>query len=143
METIIPAVFDNRHEKRKWTIIPVILLSVFFVGIFLPIMIFIRLNSAEIMVAFILTVMACMTMYLWYHLMVPSFVILDHHFLILERKVRKEMIPLDLVVRAKRISNGVLFLKMADGKQIIRSGIDNMILYHLTNYIGIRNINCV
>jgi hypothetical protein len=135
METIIPAVFDNRHEKRKWTIIPVILLSVFFVGIFLPIMIFIRLNSAEIMVAFILTVMACMTMYLWYHLMVPSFVILDHHFLILERKVRKEMI--------QRISNGVLFLKMADGKQIIRSGIDNMILYHLTNYIGIRNINCV
>ncbi len=104
-------------------------------------MIYIGFNSAEISIAFVLTVVACMTIYLWYHLMVPSFVILDHHFLILEKMAKNEMIPLDLVVRAKRISNGVLFLKMADGKQIFRSGIDNMIMHHITKYIGIRNKN--
>ena len=143
MELIIPAIFDNRHEKRKWTLMPVILLSFIFVGIFLPIMIFIGFNSVEIAIAFILTLIACTALGMWYYLTIPSYIILDHYFIIMEKMTRNEVIPLDLITRAKRISNGVLFLKMADGKQIIRSGIDNMILYHTTKYIGLRNMRSI
>ncbi len=141
METIIPAVFDNRHEKRKWIAIPIIFIVVVFGCIFLPIMIFVELNSDIIVVTFILIVLVSMTLVLWYHITVPSHVILDHHFLVLEKVMKREAIPLDLIIRAKKISNGVLFLKMANGKQIFRSGIDNMIMYHIMKYIGIRNNN--
>ena len=139
MEIILPTIFDNRHEKYMWTIIPIILIAVLFVGFILPMMIFIGWNSVEIIMVFVLATFFCLTLGLWYHLTVPSFIILDFNVIVLDKAVKREIIPLDFVIRVKKISNGVLFLRMMDGREVFRSGIDNMILYHLINYINLRN----
>jgi hypothetical protein len=129
METILPAVFDNRHEKMKWTITPIILIAILLLGIFLPMMILVGRNFLELMIFFAVAVVFCVILGLWYHLTVPFVIVLDPNYIIMEKFFKKDVIPLDFVLSAKRGSSGVLVLKM--------------FLYHITNYFKFRNMQRV
>jgi hypothetical protein len=134
MDIILPAVFDNRHEKNKWTLIPIIFISIILIFAFLPMIMIVQRNAIELLIFFCVAFAFCMILGLWYHFTIPSYVILDPNLILFDRFFKIEMYPFVIIKGISRSSNGILVMKMLDGRNLVKVGIDNMIIYHLKEY---------
>ena len=134
MDIPLPAVFDNRREKYKWTLVPIIFIGIILIFAFLPMIMIVQRNAIELLMFFCAAFAFCMILGLWYFFTIPSFVVLDPNFVLFDRFIKMEIYPFAIIRGIKRNSNGILAMKMLDGRNLVKVGIDNMIIYQLSKY---------
>jgi hypothetical protein len=134
------AVFDNRREKTKWAITPFLGLALIFIFCMVPMAWFVGRNTREMVAIFYTVIIPLSAMGFWYLLSIPSFIVMDQNFILFDRCTKKELIPTINIVKITRFSRGILYLKFRDGKERIKEGIDDAIIYYLVTHMDYLNL---
>jgi hypothetical protein len=134
MELLLPAMFDNRREKYKWTLMPFTGLLLMLLFGFVPMVIFLSIEIVVLISIFSIAIFLLIILGFWYLVSIPSFIILDPNFIFMKRFGMKEYHPLNQIARITRMSSGIIHIKMQNGKEIIRVGINDGIILQLRDF---------
>lgn len=136
MDLYLPAVFDNKREKIKWTVIPIIGMGLIILCCFVPIAIFVQRSIRVLITIFFIAIIFLAILGVICYVSIPLYIILKSNYIYLDKPIKKEVYPLTFIRSIDRGSSGVLILKMIDGREIVRTGIDDRIIYYLKGFLA-------
>jgi hypothetical protein len=134
MELMLPAMFDNRHEKNRWVLMPFIGLLLIIIFGFVPILLILRADISMLTLIFSIAFILLIILGMWYLISIPAYIFLDSNFIFMRRFGMREYHPLRGMAQISRMSSGIMLIKMKNGKEIIRMGIDDRIILQLIEF---------
>lgn len=136
MNLRLPAIFNNKREKIKWTVTPIIGMGLIILCCFVPIAFLVQRSIRLLITIFFIAIIFLAILGVICYVSIPTYIILNRNYIYLNRPIKKEVYSLAFIRGIDRGSSGVLILKMIDGREIVRTGIDDRIIYYLRGFLA-------